>query len=82
MIGRPGPLPRRRDVVVDRDDQAIRFGGGGLQVADVADVQQVEAAVGEGEGPAGCAVGAHEIDEIRRVSIVPSSACAGSDRPT
>ena len=40
---------RDRCIVVDRDDQAIGFLGGGLQVAHVADVQQIEAAVRKGD---------------------------------
>ena len=53
-----GPALQRRHrlVVVDRDDQAVGLGRRALQVADVADVQQVEAAVGEGDGAPGCAV--------------------------
>ena len=48
------PLQRRRPiVVVDGDDEAVGLARGGLQVADVADVQQVEAAVGERDGAAG-----------------------------
>ena len=55
------PLPFQRPhrvVVIDRDDQSVCLGGGGLQIADVADVQQVEASVGERHASAGRAVGA------------------------
>ena len=34
-------------IVVDRDHQHVGFASCGLEIADVADVQQVEAAVGE-----------------------------------
>ena len=63
MIGRPGPFLRRDRVVVDRHDQAIGLGGGGLEVSHVAHVQQIEAAVGEGDRPAGAAIGGHEVHE-------------------
>ena len=53
MIGRPGPFIAAIAVVVHRDDQAIGFGRRRLQIADVADVQEIEAAVGEGDGSAG-----------------------------
>ena len=40
---------RHRRVVVDRDDEAIGLARRRLEVADVADVQQIEAAVGKGD---------------------------------
>ena len=44
----PGALQRgHRPIVVDRHDQPVGLGRRALQISDVADVQQVEAAVGE-----------------------------------
>ena len=61
------PLQRRdRRIVVDRDDEAIGFARGRLQVADVADVQQVEAAVGERDRAPGRAVCGDERRRARR----------------
>ncbi len=52
-----GPLQGRdRPIVVDGDDEAIGFARGRLEVADVAGVQQIEAAVREGDGAAGGAI--------------------------
>ena len=55
--GSAGPAPSAADrrIVVDGDDEPIGLARRGLQVADVADVQQIEAAVGEGDrrGPRG-----------------------------
>ena len=44
-----------------------------FEIADVADVQQVETAVGERDGPAGRAVGGDTRDELvaRRISPMP-----------
>jgi hypothetical protein len=56
--------PSNRLVIVDRHDEAICLGGGGLQVANVADVQQVEAPVGERQAPAGSAVGANTFEQL------------------
>ena len=51
------PLQRpHRLVVIDRHDQAIGFGRGGLEIADMAHVQQVEAPVGKGHAPTGRAI--------------------------
>ena len=44
--------PPNRGIVVDRYDKEIGFLGGSLQIADVADVQEVETAVGESDGTA------------------------------
>ncbi len=58
-IGRREDRPSRplegahRGVVVHGHDQHVGFAGRGFEVADVADVQQVEDAVGERHGPAG-----------------------------
>ena len=49
-----------RAVVVDRHHQPVRFRGGGGQVPHVADVDQVEAAVGERDG---AALGARRVDQ-------------------
>ena len=48
----------RRDgrIVVDRDDQTLGFRRGAFQIAYVADVQQIEAAVRERDRPAGRAI--------------------------
>ena len=59
------PLRSRRPVVVHSDDQTIRLGGSRLEIAEMSGVQQVEAAICEGERQARSAVGAHAIDEIR-----------------
>ena len=56
--------PPHRLVVIDRHDQTIRFGGRRLQVANVAHVQQVEASVGEGDGPSSGTIGGHPLDQL------------------
>ena len=61
MIGRPGPLSAADRIVVDRHDQPIGFLRGRLQIADVADVQQVEAAVGEGDAQARRAIACDDV---------------------
>ena len=43
-------------IVIDGNHQPIRFGGGSLQIANMTDVQQVEAAVCERHGTAGGAI--------------------------
>src|SRR5262245_28883526 len=40
-----------RNIVIDRDDENVGFLRSGVQIADVADVQDVEAAVGERNRP-------------------------------
>jgi hypothetical protein len=42
----------------------VRFGGGALQVPDMADVEDVEAAVGEGDGTPGGALARDGVDEF------------------
>jgi hypothetical protein len=76
----PLPLQRaHRLVVVDRDDQSIRFGRAAAQIANVPDVQQVEATVGERNRAAGRAIARNrngklpfEQDHARRPSSDPS----------
>ena len=61
------PLQRRhRAVGVDGDEQAVGFRGGPPQVADVPDVQEIEAPVGERDGAPG---GAVRPDERRRAFV-------------
>jgi len=53
--GAPRPFqPRHRRVAVDADEEHVAERAGGLEIADVADVQEVEAAVGEDEALALC----------------------------
>ena len=60
----PGALQSlHRCITIDRDDQAIRFGRGAAQIANVADVQQIEAAVRERNRAAGRAVARDGIDQ-------------------
>ena len=59
--------PHRR-VVVDGDDQPVGLRRGALEIADVADVQQVEAAVGERDRAPRRAVARDRVDAARRVS--------------
>ncbi len=53
-----------RVIVVDGDDQAIGFARGAVEVAHVADVQEVETAVGERDRAPGAAVGGDERDQF------------------
>ena len=53
-----------RRVVVDGHDEAVCFGGRALQVAHVADVEQVEAAVRERDGAPGGAVARRRLEEL------------------
>ena len=55
---------RHRSIVVHRDDQPIGFGRRALQVAHVADVQQIEAAVGERDPASRGAIARHRLDEL------------------
>src|SRR5688572_5708243 len=48
--------PTCRAVGIDRHDQPIGLGARALKVANMADMQQVEAAVGESHGPTRVAV--------------------------
>ena len=58
------PLQRlHRGIVVDRDDEQVGLLRGGLEIAHVADVQQVEAAVGERDRAAGRARRRDAVDE-------------------
>ena len=66
MIGRPGPLsvsPTDRSSFT-ATIEPVGLGGGALQVAHVADVQQVEAAVGERDRPPGRAIARDGVDEL------------------
>jgi hypothetical protein len=60
-----GPLERvHRVVVVDRDDEAIALRARALEIADVADVDDVEAAVRERDAPARASIGGHVLGEL------------------
>jgi hypothetical protein len=81
----PGPLEAgNRRVVVDRHDQAIGLGRRSLEVADVPDVEDVEAPVGKGHGLARGAVLAHQVLQFRfsydSAHIHPSHTPAGPRR--
>ena len=72
----PAPSAPRRRIVVDRHDQPVGFRGRGLQIADVADVQQVEAAVGERDRPPGARDRrATALGERARVTGASSTTC-------
>ena len=90
----PRPLqPCDRCVLVHGDDEAIGFGGRALQVPHVADVQHIEAAVGErNRAPRGAVVrdGLHQLGLAQHPShslpsvlsrLVPQSCLALSPRP-
>ncbi len=64
QYGPARPLPPRRGIVIDRHDEAIGLGSGGLQVADVPHVKKVEAAVCEGYRSAGASFGRDDRDEL------------------
>ena len=53
-----------RRIVVHRDNQPVAFGRRALQIAHVADVQEVEAAVGERERPPGRAIARDGFDKF------------------
>ena len=63
---RPPNTLQRRDglVIVHSDDQPIRLGGRCREVADMADVQQVEATVRERNGLPGCAIGTDQLQKL------------------
>jgi hypothetical protein len=51
-------------IVVDRDNEHVGFGGGGLQIADVADVEQVEATVGKRDRATSAALGGDGVNQF------------------
>ena len=77
----PRPFRRRHAIVVDRDDQPIGFGRRRLQVV-MADVQQVEAAVGEGNGRPARRSARTESTSCSRVTINGSVHVSRSWGPT
>jgi len=80
--GSPGTFETRdRQVVVDGDNQSICFGRGALQVPDVADVQQVETAVGERERTSSLTVARDSRQEIC-LGEDHLFTCAGAPPPT
>jgi len=54
----------RAGIVVQRHDQHVRLLSRRFEVANVPDVEQVEAAVGEGHGAAGGAIGRYLIKKV------------------
>jgi hypothetical protein len=50
-------------IIINSDNEAIRLSGGGLQVAHMADVQQIETAIREGNRASGGTIRPYQFDE-------------------
>src|SRR4029079_4377114 len=73
-----------RGIVIDGNDEDVGLLGCPIEITNVADVQDVEAAVGERDGASRRAVSAHELDaRLAREDLTharDSSPWAGSSR--